>query len=240
MYDYKLDMGGAIKDIQKFKKRKDWLASDHLVAQDFANLQESLRQGTAVERVVLLDALFGTNLSTELAAINRIADNLEENRDELEKRLGELGPNDLEEHPGLVIRAASQAIPLILERPEKTQKHHYSFATKFLHWSARVHFPVVDSKARTSVNRFQRSPKFASKVGNEDRVCASLPVVEKRAEDYGKWARFYSNLLNNLSPDDKRRLAEEDERSQKNTGSGFFVKNSLLRILDKVFYMRGK
>lgn len=54
--------------------------------------------------------------------------------------------------------------------------------------------------------------------------------------EYERWVHFYSDLLVSLADEDKEVLRQTDWDSQP---QDYRRKNSLLRILDKVFYGQG-
>jgi len=105
----------------------------------------------------------------------------------------------------------------------------YSFATKFLHWTTRCHFPIMDSRARAAINRLQRSR------GMEPRVPQSTGDLPWQ-EEYPRWITFYSELIGSLAADERERLLHADRDSQPAPDP---CENSLLRVLDKVFYTLG-
>lgn len=108
---------------------------------------------------------------------------------------------------------------------------HYSFATKFLHWATQQRLPIMDSRARRSVSRFQA----AHNVHREERVRSSRP--DDYIGDYERWILFYSDLIASLTEADREALLAADSSSLPAPGNP--RPNSLLRVLDKVFYVWG-
>ena len=60
---------------------------------------------------------------------------------------------------------------------------------------------------------------------------------EDPVQNYGRWISFYSDLIGALAPAERKRLLAADQESP---WPQFRRTNSLLRVLDKVFYWRGK
>ncbi|MBN2375083.1 MAG: hypothetical protein JXD22_01685 [Sedimentisphaerales bacterium] len=59
-------------------------------------------------------------------------------------------------------------------------------------------------------------------------------------DEYERWIYFYSDLLNSMAEANYKELIAIDKQTQNSTSKIFTVENSLLRILDKVFYILGK
>jgi hypothetical protein len=137
----------------------------------------------------------------------------------------------LENSPELIWGVASRIMPHILNHTPNCREN-YSFATKFFHWSTRHHFPIVDSRARGAINAMQCE--------HEVRPCIWKSAVGipkgKYIEEYKRWIQFYSDLIRSISAEDRKRLIEADVSSQLSKSP---TKNTLLRILDKVFYYKG-
>ena len=55
-------------------------------------------------------------------------------------------------------------------------------------------------------------------------------------EEYERWINFYSDLIVGLRSHDRERLVQVDFDTQP---PSYRIENSLLRILDKVFYHQG-
>lgn len=55
-------------------------------------------------------------------------------------------------------------------------------------------------------------------------------------QEYERWVRFYSDLISTLSPADRGEFLRADRDSQ---APAYRVSNSLLRVLDKAFYIQG-
>ena len=132
--------------------------------------------------------------------------------------------------PRTVIDAADKVLPIILE-PGGGLRRNYSFATKFLHWVTRRHFPIVDSRARTAINGWPQGLL----IPRQARVTSM--AINPYTSDYRRWVTFYSELMNGLTPEQQSALVSADLESQ-SAASGP-VENSLLRVLDKYFYREG-
>lgn len=232
---YQLDVDAAVLAIRRFNSSATMAASEHLLDQHFATVKVALEPETMAERVVLLDGLWATQLFREPGASDCIVRNLAANASQLIELLGQLPVDALEGDPGAVVTVAATALPIILQHtPNSTEQYrqHYSFATKFFHWVTRAHFPIVDKRARTRINQLQREHQAACRVRSDTAAMNGLTY----AAEYPRWIGFYSDLIAGLSPNQRDRLLRDDFDSQT---QAYRIENSLLRVLDKVFYGQG-
>lgn len=202
----------------------------------FNSVAGSLATDTIAERVVLLDGLWATRLFMESGSADRIVRSLQQHSSMIVEQLESLPVDALETTASLVVNAASKVLPTILSPAlavaDQRYRQNYSFATKFFHWTTREHFPIVDSRARSFIYGFQLS-------------CGMRPCVRKNmtsmngityVTEYGRWIGFYSELIRSLGVADRTSLLDADFSTQPKSTA---VKNSLLRVLDKVFYTLG-
>ncbi|MGC8552370.1 MAG: hypothetical protein ACP5O7_05830 [Phycisphaerae bacterium] len=219
------DVTNAVYYINKMNADTISMAEDRIVMRCFNGPLTDLRNAESVaDRIVAVDRLWRTNLSMDTGAVVKIAENIVQYADVLIELLGNLEADDLEKRPSQIIQTAERVMPIILDA---SSRKHYSFATKFFHWCTRVHFPIVDSYARTQIRIMQSKIKVP-----RERLIPSA----SHCGDYSKWVEFYSYLIKNLGHDKRELLFKADYRSQPGDCK---ISNSLLRILDKVFYMRG-
>jgi hypothetical protein len=232
---YALDLDEAEAAVRRYNSSISLVASDALLDRHFSPLEKALSPDQIAANVVLLDGLWQTRLYMEAGASDRIIANLSRQSEKLVGLLTELGPDALERRPAKVVHVAREALPAILEQePGAGGKHrqNYSFATKFFHWCTRVHFPIVDSKARKRVNELQAAAGVRPRVRSDTAAMAGLTYVQ----EYERWIGFYSDLISALAPGDRETLMRADHDSQ---SPAYRVSNSLLRVLDKVFYIQG-
>ena len=230
---YQLDMTAAIAAIKALNNSVAGVAADRLLNFHFPSVEQALAPETVAERVVLLDSLWGTRLFVESGAADLIATNLAKNSARLIATLHNLGPDDLERKPDKVYRAAKEALPTILDHtPGAKYRQNYSFAAKFFHWCTRRHFPIVDRNARKVINRWQNALRVRPVVRSDTAAMSGLTYIQ----EYQRWIDFYGDLIAGLSTAARKRLIRVDFDSQP---KHYRVKNSLLRILDKVFYYQG-
>jgi len=231
---YNLDLVGAESALRPLNSGPCYLAADRLLDAHFKDFRWALAPENVAEGVVLLDSLWGTRLYAQKGVAEQIALTLAANSARAVHLLASLGPADLQERPERVYVVAEEILPFILKPGggsgrEVSQNH--SFASKFLHWCTRCHFPIVDRNARKTINAWQRE------LGVEDRVLSDNAAVKGRyIWEYERWIRFYSDLITSLGPAERERLKRADRESQ---SPDHRVENSLLRILDKVFYYQG-
>jgi hypothetical protein len=232
---YTFDIDRGVDAARRFNSSVTMAASEHLLAQHFSGVEAALDPATIAERVVLLDGLWATQLFREPGASDRIVRSLESKAPSLAKLLKSLGADVLETDPDSVVRAAEIAMPAILSHsPDSTERHRrfYSFASKFLHWVTRHHFPIVDSRARERINEVQRAHNVKNRVRSAVAAMNGLAYED----EYPRWIHFYSDLVADLAPNERESLLRADFDSQ---FPSYRIKNSLLRVLDKVFYAQG-
>ena len=233
---YPFDVERAARAVEKVNSSRTFLAGDRLMHRSFGTIRDCFARDSIAENVVLLDAVWRTNLSMQPGTSEQIVASLEKQADCLTGLLESLRVDDLERRPETVVGVARKAQPVILpptSEQGKPFRENYSFATKFFHWVTRHHFPIVDSRARKSINALQRavhaSPVVRASTAEWGRLCY--------VEEYGRWVRFYSDLIAGLGGPDRERLLKADYDSQ--LGWLTAVENSLLRVLDKVLWSQG-
>jgi len=235
-HTYQFDLEEAKQAIISLNGDLAFSAAEHLVHQHF-NLGGAdfvSDQATNARRVVLLDALWATQLFWDPGAHERILTRLHQNAEHLNAVLGALGEHALRDEPDAVWEAAREIFPIVMGRHQMQEKQKLSFASKFMHWSTRWHFPIVDKNARKAINRFQRD--HGIRRGQVLSDTAAVPPSEILPE-YKRWVFFYSDLIRSLEGAGAvPALLEADSASQI---EGLTVDNTLLRILDKVFYWKG-
>lgn len=220
----------AVEAIRAYNQNESLQAADFLLHTSFSSPSAALDPSTMVMRIVLLDGLWATQLFREQGAAQGISRSLAATAASMLDAIYGLAPDELEVNPGRVHEAASQLLPTILHHSNDGKRHrlNYSFASKFLHWTSPRHFPIMDSKARKTINRLQRAR------GEKNRVPAM--ATGSCVDDYGRWLWFYSDAIRSLSDQDRSALIEADQASLL---PAYRVENTLLRILDKGFYTRG-
>lgn len=232
---YVIDIDAAVDSIRRFNSSTTMAASEHLLDQHFATIEQSLEPTTVAERVALLDGLWATQLFRESGAADCIVTNLALHAPRLKELFHRLPPKSLDLDPDTVIEAAAKALPVILNHTPKSKerfRQNYSFATKFFHWVTRRHFPIVDNRARRRISAIQRDHNVSGRVRSATAAMNGLTY----ADEYPRWIYFYSDLISGLRERDRERLLREDFNSQI---PAYRIKNTLLRILDKVFYLQG-
>ncbi len=222
-----LDLAAAEEAIRRFNGYSPLPAADRLVARHFPSPGAALEPATIAERVVLIDGVWATQMFWKAGTMPRVIARLEEHAAGMLPVLAGLAEDALEHHPEQIVEAANRLMPVILDAWEGAGgPRPYSFASKFLHWTTRRHFPIVDGRARSAIRRFQLERGLGPPVNAEGGDLAEYP----------RWIGFYSALIRSLSPRDRERLRAADEGSQSGAGR---QPSTLLRLLDKVFYTMG-
>lgn len=225
--NYRINMDRAVEAIRTFNSTWENAASDYLVYRQFATPVPGSLAETAA-RIVLLDKLWATQLSRTPGTTERIIDRVGRNLETIERELSSLGDSDLVENADKVCDAAAAIFDFILCQ-DSGKRQPYSLASKFYHWCTRVHFPIMDSWAREAIRKFQ----VASGVSSRERIKsqASKPHIP----EYRTWILFYSDLLRSLDKNEQAALLKADWDS---LPPDLRLRNSLLRVLDKVFCMQ--
>ena len=205
-------------------------ASDSLVSRQSKKMATSFSEEDVTIQMLLIDRLWSTQLYRDEGATEAIIASLNSSIHRIRLAICELNENDLKEDPGKVYNTAKTLFPIILDCGGK---RHFSFTTKFFHWCTRQHFPISDSRARKSSNCFQRKHGLRNSLVRKSKAeMGNMTPLQ----EYERWVRFYSDLLNSLSEDDVHILHEVDLQTQKQKYANFACQHSILRILDKVFY----
>lgn len=221
----------ACRELGRFNRTLRLAAADFVVARQFPPYAP-LRPGEARQALDLLDFLWNTRLAFDRGALKALSAAYERNRQAYVNRFAALRRLRPEESPPEVYAIGKEALATLLSTGGRVKKH-YSFATKVFHWHAREHLPIVDSRARRAINALQRSCGL-----RRDIVLSSTGEMGRRTyvEEYGRWLAFYSQIMGALTRADRERLLAADRES---LPPAFTLENSLLRVLDKVFWYRG-
>jgi len=116
----------------------------------------------------------------------------------------------------------------LISLPEDALQNHPEEVFK----AAQEIFPII-----LRIRGLKQHYSFASKYSHWCTRC-HFPIVDANArKDYKKWVYFYSDLLNSLTTEEKQKLIKIDKITQP---KNYYIKNSLLRILDKIFYTWGQ
>jgi len=228
---YQIDLDRASRAITSFNASPCMQAAEHLIARSFCTPERALSPHSVHANVALLDSLWRTQLFREPGSDDRIAINLASRSDALLMSLAVLLPDDLLENPDRVYDIARVVLPAILNcagESGQVYRQNYSFATKIFHWCTRHHFPIVDSRVRRSINTIQRQHLAPNHV-YRDTTAMTLSYID----EYERWIIFYSDCIRSLGMMERERLVQVDCDSQL---PHYRVRNSLLRVLDKVFY----
>jgi len=225
--EYKLPLAKAKEAIKEFNSEYETMVSDYLVYQHFLKIKHAFDPEIVGAGAILLDKLWNTNIQYS-GDMKKICRALGEKCSFIEGELKKLNENDLKDHPENIMDVVRKVFPVILNGKKK---RHYSFTTKFFHWCSPQHFPMVDLKARKAIRRFQKKSSVPKNL-----TVKSSPDYSNYLDDYEDWVYFYSNLLRGISEDDEELLKQADRKSKY---PGLVVQHSLLRILDKVFWIWG-
>ncbi|MCJ7752625.1 MAG: hypothetical protein MUQ65_16305 [Armatimonadetes bacterium] len=219
------DVDRALEEVREWNRDPLYPASDYIVGKLFADYR-TVDAETAATGLRLLDLLWNTQLRFDPGAAEGLCRAYVLNLRRLDESFRLLDRMRLETEPEKVREIAEPLLGVFLEVGENG---HYSFATKVLHWHARRHLPIMDSQARKAVRDLMQQCELAP--------VASAVTRDRCAGDYGRWIEFYANLIRSLSAEDRQALIAADHGS---LPDGYRIRNSLLRIVDKVLFLRGK
>ncbi len=221
----------VIQNIQDFNQSPLNLATDYLTARQFPDHIPGANPEMIPAMVLIIDRLWQTQLQMQPHAYEDIVNCLQESWADIRGVLENLGANDLQENPENVYEAACQVFPVILNAANNS---NYVFTAKFFHWCTKVHFPIVDSRARAGVNQMVGEGEIEFADNHEINI---IPPGHNPLDDYEGWVFLYSELLNQNGLD---ALEAADTASQMETNPSLCIDNTLLRILDKHFYTVGR
>ncbi|PKL47791.1 MAG: hypothetical protein CVV39_05295 [Planctomycetes bacterium HGW-Planctomycetes-1] len=221
------------KGIRKFNSNPVNLAADYSIAKQFGHILNG-EICHLPGAIVLLDGFFQTGLRFQgYDSIHEIYDNLQQQWVNVQASLG-----NLQQLP-MAIQEQDERIRLLGLIPELVRGRRrvwpYSFATKFFHWCAREHFPIMDSKSRVAIHNFQitKNVRRRDLLINKGKPKGQGECIE----EYKKWINFYNRFFIDNAEDTLEQIEQCDEEAQ--NGSPFHIQNTLLRVLDKYFYIKG-
>ena len=226
------DTEWAMEQLDCFNSNLLWTGSDHLVWQMFRNPQRRW----ASSLVDTVDGLMRTRVPrNHRHNLGCFVDNA------WERIFGKLNQHpDLDNlnNPVGIFEAVQ---PLLGDFLAVNDVKHYSFATKFLHWASHGRLPIVDSLARKSLFRLQKEFRQDGDWISESRIRKNARTDLR--EDYKNWLFLYSNMVEGLQ-EYKEQLLERDRTVQEDAIGGqnecfIIAHNSLVRVLDKVFWIDG-
>ncbi len=219
------DVARACREVTEWNRNPLYPATDRIVGKLFAPYR-TMDEEMAATGLGLLDLLWNTQLRFDRGAIEGLCNAYVSKRSRLDESFRRLHSMRLETESGTVREIAGPLLDVFLQAGEKG---HYSFATKVLHWHARRHLPIIDSQARKAVRDLMQQCELPP--------VASAVTRNRCAGDYGRWIEFYANLIRSLSAEDRQALIAADHGSLPDR---YRIRNSLLRIVDKVLFLRGK
>ncbi len=215
-----LNLEEACNAVGEFNQNPINLATDYLTQSQFI---PPLAAERVPAMVVVIDRLWATQLFWDDNAQEIISGSLQNNWDDIQRALYDLVLlPPLHENPNYqeIAGIAERLFHYILEPDGDNAIHqHFVFTTKFFHWCAPRHFPITDNRAMNAINQIQDNVSLQLNVGS-----------------YPDWISLYHNLFaQNANILDQIRQCDEDTQGD----SPFHIENTLLRILDKYFYIRG-
>ena len=223
------DPNAAAQNIEHFNTNVDYVAGDSLARRIFADSQQNRSEGM----VVAINSLMKTNVTQRDQFL--IAQQARDHWVEIFGGLERLPVDALEHNPREVCRAAEPILSILVEVHGRDRRN-YSFATKFLHWGSRGRLPIIDTKARKFIRALQQHPPGDV---NEESLIAHNWESTGFQEDYKRWVNFYSRLMEGLPLQVKECLIETDWQVQHDNFPELALRNSLVRVLDKYFWIGG-
>lgn len=213
--------------IRCFNGDRESIALDHIVVRCFADLDEGDDEGLIAERVVAIDKLWATQMFRRKGHTGKVIESILRHWATIMQATRSLSDDDLEHRPEEVTATAIRLLPLVMgydEPPRAPAYLPYSFATKFLHWTTRWHFPIMDSRARNSIRTWHRDAGWP---------CPIPPESSGWPTDYDNWIALCSELIRSTAMADRERLVRVDFDTQP---QGTRCEHTFLRVLDKAFY----
>lgn len=235
-----LDMEQVRANVGAFNMSLAHLAGDFLTHKFFHG-NEFQDSGFEAVRVVLVDVLWATQVNREgtlgrpeeAKPLHLLCAHLRDQFAHLRATLEPLGNADLlENNPELVCAHACAALDIIFNA-EGINNKPLSFASKFLHWLAPSHCPIIDDRASKATRDLL--PELWEPVALQG-IEGEGPEIRK----YKRWLLFYSSLLGEVDLETRMALVKYDEETQQNTSATLARRNTILRVLDKHFWIHGR
>ncbi|HUT62210.1 MAG TPA: hypothetical protein VNA25_30595 [Phycisphaerae bacterium] len=219
-------VGFAEPRIRAFNGYAALAAADFLLREHIPNVEAAFQEDRVAANVVLVDGLWAAGLGYQFDTTETIIASLGAHAHQIVESVTGLANVSLEEEPDQVYAVAVDILGFVFDAPAQM----YVFGAKFLHWCSRSHFPIVDRRARRAISHLQQAGMLPDADGN-----GVIPPKQllNLLDDYRTWIRFYSAFIGTLCPEQRDQLRELDWSTLPVPYRG---ENSLLRILDKVFY----
>lgn len=231
------DVGKAICRIQDFNSSIFMIAGERMFQQMFHNPQ----QEWARKLVYAINWWWSTHTPGGHQEVLSVT--LSECWADISGSVATLSVDELSKNPDNVF---STVRPILKQLLECVDHKHYSFASKFLHWASRGCLPMVDSRARKSINLRQRHWLGQEGHRKTEDTYVTASRIDDIYQDYKKWLRFYAALLTELEAAGAvPKLCDADLNSQQKTAgldrAELIVEsNTAVRILDKVFWIEAE
>jgi hypothetical protein len=211
----------AIESIKAFNENPANPVADWIVAEHFGEGYDSASEERAAGRVHALDLMFSADLRFHPRDRLRIIDRLRQKAADIRVYLENLREGDLLKRPTHVATVADRLFEIIGNRADGDNAEHAVFVSKYLHWCTRVHFPIMDSKARSTLNALGLTGR----------------TLQTTRQGYPDWIATCGKLIQEWTDDEWDDLMAVDKRT---LPPSYGLNNSRLRLLDKVLYQMGK
>jgi hypothetical protein len=129
-----------------------------------------------------------------------------------------------------LIKFVHRVAPHFLKAPNG-KRINYSFTTKFLHWCCPSTLPIIDNLSARAINRIVGQKIIWVPGPNK------ITSIDLCLRGYEEAIRFYNDVLGELTEKEKDKLVQYDLDTQP---SGLKEENTVIRILDKAFWMEEK
>ncbi|MBS4028291.1 MAG: hypothetical protein KGZ58_06600 [Ignavibacteriales bacterium] len=199
-----------------------------------------LRLSTLPQQILTISEWWkGINTRTDQDATKNIFKKLKENLPKMNRLLITLDDFDYLTNydQNKLFSLIDDIFPIILGA--NTDKY-LVFISKFMHWCRPNVFPIYDRRTRIAINILQT-------ISNIERVRILKKGKPKNTNEcineYKKLVTFYQTLINEFKANHCNKLIEYDWKSQsrkRGVGEAYVVQNTILRVLDKHFFIDGE
>lgn len=234
--DFTLDVGAVKSGIRRFNSSQSpFYLAEVALHQVFVG---PLEQTAVPLRVLAVNSFWNANVDKEPGALFAICERLRNNIAVMWHQAGQVLsdlrlPSETEADQRAITQCAAELLPILLGAAG-FKRVNYSFATKFLHWSFPEALPIVDNFSARTITKLGKSRGWPSVwvPTPNDRATES-----KCVEEYGRVIALYNAILLSMPPLMRKQLTDVDFESQP---QGYRHPNTLLRILDKYFWIEEK
>ena len=193
---------------------------------------EELTEQNLPLRLCAVNGLWGANVSPE--HMHQIFEKLIGNLVSVNATIAQVRDFDyLNDDVEPLLNAVPRTFSVVYEA---VPNHHPAvFAAKFFHWCAPRAFPIIDSNARRAIREFQEINGW-----QEGQMLPPENGGALNPEHYKNLIRFYKKFIVEMVNEHNGDIEDLIQHDCVTQPAGFQCRNTILRVLDKYFWMKGR